>query len=137
MWIRSGHLAGAAAAAGISLVNVATASGSEDVRVAGTWRGESVCTTPATSCHDEAVVYYIEEVPNRPNLVTVRADKIVDGKAVTMGAGQWTHDRVHHTLEWRSTERVWLLAINGNRIEGTLTLADKTVFRQVTLKKDE
>jgi hypothetical protein len=137
MWIRSGHFVGAVAAAGISLINASQAAGGEDVRVTGTWRGESVCTTPAASCHNEAVVYYIEDVPDRPNLVTVRADKIVDGKAVTMGAGQWTHDRVHHTLEWRSTERVWLLAVSGNRIEGTLTLADKTVFRKMTLKKDE
>ena len=136
MGIRASHLVRAVAAAGISLANASIAPGSEEVRVTGTWRGESVCTTPATSCHNEVVVYYIEDVPNRPNLVTVRADKIVDGRAVTMGAGPWTHDRVRHTLEWRSSERVWLLVINGNRAEGTLTLADKTVFRKVTLKKD-
>jgi hypothetical protein len=82
-------------------------------------------------------VYYIEDVPNRPDLVTIRADKIVDGKAITMGTGQWTHDRALHTLEWRTSERVWMLVVNGNRIDGTLTLADKTVFRKMTLKKDK
>jgi hypothetical protein len=83
------------------------------------------------------VVYYIEDVPNHPDLVTIRADKIVDGKAITMGTGQWTHDRSHHTLEWRTSGRVWLLVVDGDRIEGTLTLADKTVFRKMTLKKDK
>jgi hypothetical protein len=31
---------------------------------------------------------------------------------------------------------VWLLKITGNHIEGTLTLADKTVFRKMALAKD-
>ena len=83
------------------------------------------------------MAYYIADVPNRPDLVTIRADKIVDGKAVTMGTGQWTYDRAHGTLEWRTNERVWLLVLHGNRIEGTLTLADKTVFRKMTLNKDQ
>jgi hypothetical protein len=83
------------------------------------------------------VVYYIEDVPGRPDLVTIRADKIVDGKAITMGKGPWTHDHARHTLEWRTSERVWLLVVNGDRIEGTLTLTDKTVFRKMTLRKDK
>jgi hypothetical protein len=62
---------------------------------------------------------------------------MVDGKAVTMGTGQWTLDRAHRTLEWRSGGRVWLLTIAGNRIGGTLTLGDKTVFRKMTLKRDQ
>ena len=137
MWIRSSHLAGNIAAASILLVNASIAQAGEGVPVAGTWRGDSVCTTAAPSCQSEAVVYYIADVPDRPDLVTIRADKTVDGKAITMGTGQWTHDRDHHTLEWRTTERIWLLVIRGNRIEGTLTLADGTVVRKMTLKKDE
>jgi hypothetical protein len=115
----------------------ATALSAEEDSATGTWRGESICTTEAAACHNETVVYYINDVPNDPNLVTIRADKIVDGQAITMGSGPWKYDRVHHTLEWRSGERVWLLTIKGRRIEGILTLADKTVFRKVTLKKDE
>jgi hypothetical protein len=131
MWIRLGHLAG------ISLLSASIAWGTEEVAVAGTWRGESLCTTAATSsCHNETVVYTIADVPNRPNLVNIRADKIVDGKAVTMGTGQWTLDQTHHTLEWRTSRQVWSLVIDGRRIEGTLTLADKTVVRKMTLTKD-
>jgi len=55
--------------------------------VTGTWRGESLCVTDAPACHNESVVYYIKAVPDRPDLVLIRADKIVDGKAITMGSG--------------------------------------------------
>jgi len=40
------------------------------------------------ACRNETVVYYIESAPERPNLVTIRSDKIVDGKAVTMGTAE-------------------------------------------------
>jgi hypothetical protein len=105
--------------------------------VAGTWRGESLCATDAPACHNEKVVYYIKDVPDRPDAAVIQADKIVDGKAITMGTGEWHHDRAQHSLEWNSPWQVWLLKVTGNRIEGTLTLADKTVFRRMTLTKDE
>jgi len=104
--------------------------------VAGTWRGQSVCTTDNPACQNETVVYYIKDVPDRPDLVFIQADKIVNGKAITMGSGQWRQDRAEHTLEWRMPQRVWLLKITGDRMEGTLTLADKTVARKMTLDKD-
>lgn len=105
--------------------------------VAGVWRGSSVCVTAAPACHNEDVVYYIKDVPDRPDLVLIQADKIVDGKAITMGTGQWHYDRAPHTLEWRTPQQTWLLKVTGNRIEGTLKLADGTVFRKVLLRKDE
>src|SRR6516225_11070244 len=73
----------------------------EASHVAGVWRGASVCVTDAPACHNEDVVYYIKDVPDRPDLVLIQADKIVDGKAITMGTGQWHYDRAQHTLEWR------------------------------------
>ncbi|HLN00832.1 MAG TPA: hypothetical protein VK335_16200 [Bryobacteraceae bacterium] len=118
----------------LALSCVMAAEGSD---VAGTWHGESLCATDALACHNEKVVYYIKEVPDRPDVVTIQADKIIDGKAITMGTGEWQHDRAQHTLEWRSPRQVWLLKINGNRIDGTLMLADKTVFRKMSLTRDE
>jgi hypothetical protein len=105
--------------------------------VAGTWRGESVCVTDTSACHNESVVYYIKDVPDQPDLVLIQADKIVAGKAITMGTGQWQHDRAQRTLEWRTGQQVWLLKIAGNRMDGTLTLADQTVFRKMTLEKEK
>jgi hypothetical protein len=105
--------------------------------LAGTWRGDSICATEASACHNERVVYYLKDVPNRPDLVLIQADKIVDGKPITMGTGEWQYDRVRSTLEWRMPKQVWLLKITGSRMEGTLTLTDGTVFRNMILKKDQ
>lgn len=89
-----------------------------------------------SACRDERVVYY-NDIPDRPDLVLIRADKIVDGKAIMMGTGQWQHNRAQGTLEWRMPQQVWILTITGNRIEGTLKLADKTVFRKMTLETEK
>ena len=96
-----------------------------------------VCSVRAAMAAGESVVYYIKDVPDRPDLVQIQADKIVDGKAITMGTGPWQYDRPQQTLELRSPQRVWVLKITANRMEGTLTLADKTVFRKLTLFKDK
>src|SRR5215469_14443233 len=104
--------------------------------LAGTWRGDSVCATEASACHNERVVYYIKDMPNRPDLVLIQADKIVDGKPITMGTGEWQYDRVRSTLEWRMPKQVWLLKITGSRMEGTLKLTDGTIFRNMILEKD-
>ena len=105
--------------------------------VAGVWRGESLCGAGAAACRDEKVVYYIKDVADRPDVVVIQADKIVDGKAITMGTGEWRHDRERHTLEWRMPRQVWLLKISGDRMEGTLTLADGTVVRKMTLEREK
>lgn len=103
--------------------------------VVGIWRGESVCATTASSCANETVVYEIEEVPERSDIVMIHASKIVDGNSVTMGSGPWQFDRSRGTLEWRTSRQVWLLKIVDDRIEGTLTLADQTVIRKMSLKR--
>jgi hypothetical protein len=113
-------------------------AGMADSPGAGVWRGESLCTnTASASCRNETVVYYIRDVPDRPNAVLIRADKILDGKAITMGTGEWQYDRTRQTIEWQMPQQVWLLRLDGNRINGTLRLADGTVVRDMTLKKDE
>jgi hypothetical protein len=105
--------------------------------LAGAWRGESWCGGGAPACRDEKVVYYVKDVADRPEVVVIQADKIVDGKAVTMGTGEWQYDRARHTLEWRMPRQVWLLKISGDRMEGTLTLADGTVIRKMTLTREK
>ena len=102
----------------------------------GTWRGESKCMTDAPACHDEQVVYFIEAVPHNSDQVSIRADKIVDGRSITMGAGPWDFDQKQQTLSFESAGRLWLLSISGNRIEGTLTTADGVLFRSMTLTRD-
>lgn len=101
----------------------------------GVWRGESLCTTDAPACHNETVVCYIQAIADKPDSVFIRADKIVDGKAITMGSGPWLYNRARRTLSMESDGRLWLLNINGKRIEGTLTAPDHVVLRRMTLAK--
>jgi hypothetical protein len=103
----------------------------------GIWRGESLCTTGAPSCHDEKVVYYIEAIADKPDSLFIRADKIVDGKAITMGSGPWQYNRAKHIISMESEQRLWLLNIAGRRIEGTLTMPGNVVFRHMTLTKGD
>jgi len=109
----------------------------EATDLVGTWRGESVCATDAPACHNENVVYYIQEVPNRSDLVLIRAEKIIAGQAVTMGTAKWRYERAHSTLEWQTARQTWLLRVTAKRLEGTLRLADGTVFRKMTLDRDK
>ena len=102
----------------------------------GVWRGESKCMTDAPACHDEQVVYTIEPIPGDATQVTVRADKIVDGKSITMGVGPWTYDSKLQALSFEPNHRLWDLRMHGDHIEGTLTMPDHVVFRRMTLTRD-
>src|SRR5215467_4012181 len=104
---------------------------------AGTWRGESLCTPEASSsCHDEKVVYYVRTIAGNARAMLVQADKIVDGKAITMGTGPWTYDRERQTLAMDPPETGWLVRIEGKRAEGTLTRGG-VLLRRMSLRKDD
>jgi len=96
-----------------------------------------MCTTAASACHNEKVVYYIKDVPDHSNVLLIRAGKIVNESEITMGTAEWRYDRTQQTLELRLPEQVWLLKIDGNRIKGTLTKTNQTVYRKIMLQKDE
>lgn len=109
-----------------------------DSSAAGVWRGESLCTKAASAaCRNETVVYSIRGIAHHPDALLIRADKVVDGKAVTMGTGEWEYDAARQSIEWHMPQQVWLLRLHGDRIHGTLTLADGTVIRDMSLKKDD
>jgi len=109
----------------------------DETSPAGLWRGESKCLTDAPACHDEQVVYTIKAVPNRPDQFLIRADKIVDGRTITMGEGPWAWDEKKQTLTFDQKERVWLMTLSGDRMDATLTLADGTLFRRMRLTRDQ
>jgi hypothetical protein len=102
---------------------------------AGVWTGASLCATSAPACRNEQVVYYIDEIAGKSDRLNVRADKIVDGKAITMGSGPWEYDSAGQRLSWDGGHGVWVLRISDGKIEGTLTEPDGTVFRRMTLTK--
>src|SRR6476620_2623864 len=60
--------------------------------IVGTWRGTSACVDrqAAPACTDEEVIYEIVVGAGRSEAVTVTADKVVDGKRVSMGSLDFT-----------------------------------------------
>lgn len=120
----------------LTALSAAVVFSAETGGIAGTWRGRSTCTTDASACHDESVVYSIKEIPDRTDAVLIRADKIVDGRPITMGSGEWRYDRSRGIAEWRSPRQTWLLKVAGTHIDGTLTMVDGTLFRKMSLDKD-
>ena len=53
-----------------------------------------------------------------------------------MGALDWNYDAEKHILKCENSGATFRLVVDGSRIEGSLTLADNTVYRRIHLKKD-
>jgi len=67
----------------------------------------------------------------------VTGGKVVDGKEIVMGAGEWRHDSAKQTLTVELPRGVITLKVDGDKLEGAFLLPDKTVFRRITLKKSD
>jgi hypothetical protein len=110
--------------------------------IVGTWSGSSVCSDrqAAPACNDEQVVYEINASSGKPDTVLVKADKIVDGKRVSMGDLEFTHDASGSwTSEFENPRAhgLWRLTVNGALMTGTLTLLpSKAVVRKMALRRD-
>jgi hypothetical protein len=108
----------------------------EDVQttIVGVWRGHSVCTDKNSACHDETNVYHFAAISGRPNWFTVTASKVVGGKEIVMGSGEWKFDEKKKVLE--SEKPPIRMTIDGKKMEGALSLADGTVYRRIYLEKE-
>jgi hypothetical protein len=113
-----------------------TKAGGEDVdsTIAGTWRGSSTCLVKGSACRDEVNVYRFSRLVERHGVFSVIASKVVEGKEIVMGRGDWTYDAGKHLLECKSPEI--RMVVDGNRMEGDLTLPDGTAYRRISLKKE-
>jgi hypothetical protein len=125
----------AAPVGGQFAVSKATLAQDEEA-LAGNWSGESLCQAKNSPCQDEKVVYHISQ-SREPGKVKASADKIVDGKVINMGTIDFTYDKKDGTLVNETSGRVWKFTVKGNTMQGALTLPDKTIYRRVTLKKEQ
>jgi hypothetical protein len=109
--------------------------GADDARaiVEGTWRGHPVCEDKSSPCHDETNVYRFSAVSGKPGVFAVTASKVVDGKEIVMGSGEWKYDAAAKAVE--SEQPRIRLAIDGKKMEGALRLADGTIYRRIYLEK--
>jgi hypothetical protein len=118
-----------------------TPSGTSD-EIVGTWRGSSVCVDrqAAPACSDEQVVYEIRGRAGKPDVVTVKADKVVDGKRVPMGDLDFTHEAKSGSwiteFENARVHALWRLAVKGRTMTGTMILLpSRAIVRRMDLRK--
>ncbi len=111
------------------------ASASDESPV-GDWRGDSICQVRESACRDEDSLYHVSRLPGKPGWFSMKADKIVDGKPVTMGTSDCSYDAPRHTLECALPRAVLRFTVAGNKMEGAMTLLpDKTLWRKISLKR--
>jgi len=112
-------------------------SAGDESKLAGTWRGDSLCVEKGTSCHDEVAVYRIAAIPGKRGYLLVTGGKVVDDKETVMGSGEWRYDSAKRTLTSELPRGVITLKLDGDKLEGAFTLPDKSILRRITLKKSE
>lgn len=105
-------------------------------QITGTWRGNSECVLKNSPCRDEINVYRFSEVAGRPGWFSGVGSKLMNGKEISMGTLEWNYDAEKHILRSENSGATFRLVVDGSRIEGSLTLADNTVYRRIHLKKD-
>ena len=101
----------------------------------GDWNGTSLCQVKSSPCHDEQVVFRLSH-PQQEK-IRVQADKIVDGKAVTMGPDDWPFDALSQALIYEIPSGTWKLIVQGNEMNGTLITRDNVLFRKVHLDRSK
>lgn len=106
--------------------------------IAGTWRGSSLCQVKDSPCHDEMAVYHAKKL--NPNTYQFQMNKMVNGKEEEMGPLVFTWNAQLKTLigvnkSSRGTG-TWRFQLEGNKMHGTLTIDDSTLFRIIELQKD-
>ena len=106
-----------------------------DSRIVGTWRGNWVCLVKGSPCRDEQNVYRFSKLAGRSGTFSGTGSKVVDGKEILMGRGDWTYDAEKHVLECKTPDI--RMVVNGTRIEGDLKLPDGTAYRRISLKKED
>src|SRR5882724_11714082 len=98
-----------------------SAAGFQDIQsLYGNWTGDSICQVKESACHDEKALYILAK-SDTPDKVSITADKVVDGKPVTMGTLDFSYDPKTGVLYAEYKYGIWKLTVKGNKMEGTLT----------------
>lgn len=102
----------------------------------GDWRGDSICVVRPSACVDEKALYHVKKL-GQPDRYSLQADKIVNGEPVNMGTTDCVFSPEKQTLTCELPKGAVHLALNGARLEGAMTLTDGTLWRNISLAKDQ
>lgn len=107
----------------------------DDSSLVGDWRGASVCVVRDGACHDEDSLYHVTRLAGRPGWFSMKLDKIVDGKPVTMGTTDCSYDSAKRVLTCEFPRGVFRFSIQASNMTGIMNLTDGTVWRKIALRK--
>ena len=107
----------------------------DDSSLVGDWRGESVCVVRDSACRDEDSLYHLTKLDGKPGWFSMKLDKIVDGKPVTMGTAECSYDAAKRALTCEFPRGIFHFTIQANKMAGTMSLTDGTLWRKIALSK--
>ncbi len=113
------------------------ATQSSQTQIAGVWRGNSTCMVKDSPCHDELNVYHFSEATGKAGFFSVTASRVVNGQEIVMGTIEFKYDANKHTLQGENAAGTFLFTIDGAKMEGSLTLRDKTLYRRIHLTRQD
>jgi hypothetical protein len=117
------------------IIAVAIATTPADDALVGNWRGDSTCLVRPSACVDEKSLYRIKKL-DQPNHYSVQGDKIVNGQPVNMGTFDCVFAPEKQELSCQLPKGAVHLALRGTRLKGAMSLADGTLWRNISLGKD-
>ena len=102
----------------------------------GEWEGESVCQVPKP-CTTEHVIYEIKQ--SDAGKITIKADKLVEGKREWMGdlSCQWSdkEQKLSCPAEGRQPGE-WVFLLKSDRLVGVLTLSEgNVIYRKIAVTR--
>jgi hypothetical protein len=101
----------------------------------GDWRGMSICQVKPSSCHDEDSLYHFKP-GSKSGTFELQADKIVNGKPLTMGTSPCNYDAAGQLVcPVTQGGPVLFFVVKGDEMQGTMKMPDGTIWRRLTLKR--
>jgi hypothetical protein len=117
------------------VVSQAADDQSTDAALAGDWHGESTCVVKPSGCHDEDSLYHVAKIPEKPGRFSMKLDKIVGGKPVTMGTVECSYEATTQSLSCSWERGSFLFTVHGDQMNGVMKVEGGRVWRKLSLKK--
>ena len=118
-----------------AVTGVQNHSPAKEASPVGDWRGMSVCQVRPSACHDEDSLYHVRSVAGKDGAFELQADKIVEGRPVTMGTSPCTVGSDRRLVCTVTKGTTLVFDVSSDEMRGSMKMADGTVWRKITLKR--